>query len=191
MDESMKKIVQTYSCRITDDVRSQLTELMDTGKFATQNQMIETLVEAYLNPKKEKSRAKELESEIEKLKKDNEGFNLVNETLRKANQDLSKQNDALAEELKNVRSELNDVKSKLPSDNQMVIPVTEFERKVLESLCKRENQKRKRTDLNPEIFVMFVIEEMLVNANVFTIDVLSNSELNRIRRELQNDVNND
>lgn len=177
MDEMEKKIMQPYACRVTADVRNQLNELMDGGKFSTQNQLVETLIEAYLNPKKEKSKVKELEAinaeitaKYEKLLSDYDGLKILSNNY--------------VEKINVLVQELEAAKSKIPDVNTMVIPVTEFHRKVLQSLCKRENEKRKRTDLTPEIFVMFVIEEMLVNSNVFTIDVLSSSELKRIRNEL-------
>lgn len=178
MDEMEKKVMNTYACRVTNEVRNQLVELMETGKFSTQNQMIETLVEAYLNPKREKSKVAEITSKYEQLIADYEKLNNCRtelETVNNSNKEL----------VNKLTAELEDAKSKVPAQNTMIIPVTKFHRKVLQSLCLRENTKRKRTDLTPEIFVMFVIEEMLVNANVFTIDVLSNSELSRIKRELK------
>jgi chromosome segregation ATPase len=177
------KSLSTYSFRVTPDVKEQLEEIMEQGDFKTVNQMVEALTESYLNPKKMKSNQKELEQRIQEITAENEKLTRDYQAVKKGIEAIDTKHVEFLEEINTLTEALEAAKAKIPDENTMIIPVTEFHRKVLESLCKRENRKRNRTDLVPEIFVMFVIEEMLVNANVFTIDVLPSDELRRIKNE--------
>jgi polyhydroxyalkanoate synthesis regulator phasin len=184
-----ERALEQFTAKVTKNVKSELSELMDSGSFKTVNQMIETLIENYNLPRKvaEANTAKMIEIQ-----------NANNElTERCSNLDKSyisiveefeaqkAENECLRGKVEALNRKLSDAENKIPKENTMIIEVNEFQMKVLQSLCARENKKRKRTDLTPEIFVMFVIEEMLVNANVFTIDVLSSSELKRIKKEVE------
>jgi chromosome segregation ATPase len=186
MNENQKSSIQQYTAKVTTDVKRDLADLKSSGDFKTDSQMLESLIEAYNYPRKADAslndKIKALQLEISD--KDSQ----LAELERKCNDVISQLKEMDAE--KNIlEATVNDLQAEIPADDTMVIPVSPFNRKVLEVIAERENKNRKRTDITPEILPMFVIEEVLVKCNAFSIDALSNSEKRRIKEELQNENN--
>lgn len=69
----------------------------------------------------------------------------------------------------------------------ITVPVTERQRMILDYICGRENKARKRTDITPEIFVMFYIEDTLCKGNKFSMDCVPDSVLADIDKKLAAD----
>ena len=186
-DEKNKALTQ-FTCKVYPEVKEELGELMNSGSFSTANQMMETLIETYNFPKKANSANEKI---IAELKTKNEtltanydkllvDFQAMENDLQQANSG----NNSHSEEIATLKEQLQAAKSNIPGDDVMLIPITDYDRAVLQWMCDRENKKRKRTDLTPEIFLMFTIDELLVKGHKFTIDCVPDSVLRKIEKEL-------
>ena len=74
-DEIKKTKMEVYSARLSRETKENLAELQNSGDFTSVNQMFETLIEGYYNPKKAKDQAdkiQQLEEELTRFKTLNE-----------------------------------------------------------------------------------------------------------------------
>ncbi len=188
-----KKGLETWACKLLPETKEELTELKDKEGFQSYQQMIETLLERYLNPKKADESNSKL---IKELKDKNSDLTLSYDKLLSDYRELETQsglsqsgiesaNEAIAE----LEEKLQHALSMIPGENTMVVPVNPYQKKVLEVLSERESKKRKRDDITPKTLSMFVIDEVIVKCNAFTIDPLSGEEKRRIKLELEAENN--
>ncbi|MDD3687837.1 MAG: hypothetical protein PHE56_13880 [Bacteroidales bacterium] len=62
--------LEGWSCKLTKETKETLTELQNSGDFATVNQMMETLIERYYSPIKsqdQSAKITELETKLKEL----------------------------------------------------------------------------------------------------------------------------
>lgn len=187
-DEKEKKGLQQFTCKVYPDVKESLSELMESGDFKTQNQMIETLIETYNFPKKadEKNAKKiiELQQKNDELIANYDTLQADFIQLQNKYNELLSGNSSSSEQIKQLQEQLEVAKTNLPGSDTMVIPMDNYRRKVLEVVAERENEKRNRNDITPEILLLFIMDEIIINCNAFEFSALSGKEKRRIKEEL-------
>ena len=73
------------------------------------------------------------------------------------------------------------------SKSHILVPISPLERKCLEYLTERERKNRRRTDITPPVFFMYVLSEMLIKGNKFSIDCVPDSVIAKFEKELKDE----
>lgn len=191
MEENNEKkaTIEQYSCKVPRDVKEQLAELMGSGDFKTQGQMIQTLVENYYEPRKvDKANAESVKTLSAKIADYESDLNLmiseVNEEKTK-NASLSAEIETLKSTIEQLQKEAETRQSQTLPPTFTVVPTDQFQRFVLEYVAKRENKERKRNDITPEIIFAYMLDKFLIEGDMFCIDSVSDKVLKQLRQTVE------
>lgn len=171
--------LEGWSCKLTKDTKETLTELQNSGDFATVNQMMETLIERYYSPIKATDQSEtiaKLQAEIEKLNSTNaeliktltsfEELEIKNEKLQKDYDDLN----AIFEQVRNDRDQLEQdvinatVKGELPENGRVII-IDPLNWQILKFVAEREGKKRNQ-EWTPEDVINFFVHHRFEKGDV-------------------------
>lgn len=181
--ESNENVMVQYTAKVSKDVKARLLEIVNSGDFRTVNQVFETLLEAYENPKKIK------DENLLKIKDLTEENNKLSDELDLRLQEkikLQVENGNLLSDfgkLKDEKGKLQDEISNL-RETCLIFNISPLTKKILEYLSDRESKKRGR-DIPYQAIVMFTIEELLIKGNKFSIDCVPDSVINKLKKEVE------
>ena len=171
-DEIKKTKMEVYSARLSRQTKENLTELQNSGDFTSVNQMIETLIEGYYNPKKAKDQAgkiQQLEEELAKFKTLNEELSNsvdgISGTLKKyqeSNEAITAERNKLLEENLQLRESIET--SKLPPDTH-AIKIDPLNWEILKYVANREGKARNQ-EWTPEDVINYFIHHRFERGDV-------------------------
>lgn len=192
MSETNKEKLSTLGIRVNQYTLERFNQLKDDGAFDTSGQFLETLLERYSNPMKinEDNKKKvaelsqnliEMEAKIKQAFEDTEAKD--REIARLEGQIASQSNDN-----SDLSTKLEEMKAVMrKNDGCIAVPVTQLDRMCLDYLAQRENTARKRNDITPEVFFIYVLREMLIKGNKFSIPCVPDSKIAEFERRIKND----
>ncbi len=162
-DEIKKTKMEVYSARLSRETKENLAELQNSGDFTSVNQMFETLIEGYYNPKKAKDQAgkiQQLEEELAKFKTLNEELSNsvdgISGTLKKyqeSNEAITAERNKLLEENLQLRESIET--SKLPPDTH-AIKIDPLNWEILKYVASREGKARNQ-EWTPEDVINYFV----------------------------------
>lgn len=171
-DEIKKTKMEVYSARLSRQTKENLTELQNSGDFTSVNQMFETLIEGYYNPKKAKDQAdkiQQLEEELAKFKTLNEelsnSIDGTSGTLKKyqeSNEAITAERNKLLEENLQLRESIKT--SKLPPDTH-AIKIDPLNWEILKYVANREGKARNQ-EWTPEDVINYFIHHRFERGDV-------------------------
>jgi hypothetical protein len=157
MSEQNSKLEQ-FSQKLSYEVKRKLSELKDSGDFATWTQLLETLIERYYSPKeadkKNLKRIAELEEEVKKLN------GILEESQRKSAQENSR----LSEVNTGLEHDYNELlikHSELQQSHEACVLITPKNLAVLSYVAERETTKRKQP-IDKNMIVNFLLETRFI-----------------------------
>ncbi|MBN2776247.1 MAG: hypothetical protein JXR36_01310 [Bacteroidales bacterium] len=175
--------LEGWSCKLTKDTKETLTELQNSGDFATVNQMMETLIERYYSPIKAQDQSEivsKQEKEIESLKNQfhelQEKYNILREEKTNCSDDIGNLNSKIEEltsQLALVISERNQleqdvinatVKGELP-ENGRIIVIDPLNWQILKFVAEREGKKRNQ-EWTPEDVINYFVHHRFEKGDV-------------------------
>jgi DNA mismatch repair ATPase MutS len=171
---------ETVSFRLSSDLRERLSEIK--SDFGTQEEMIEELMNCYCLPN---SVNKENVSKIEELINLNNKLSEELDILRSKEQSskeflLSAENKI--ETLTKINKELTDELHK--HINCICVPTNEYYDHIWDYLCKRDS-KRYNLKLEPNMYIRFVVDKILIEGNKFAFDSVPNSVIKEAKKILK------
>lgn len=205
MDEVEKKskMIQITG-RVSQAVKDEFYELLESGGYETFCLFLEALLERYKNPIKINKdnvakisslqrTVEELESKIKTMEiEESSSIDYANEFQKKFDSLRAEHNAALAkiEQLERDKSTLEQTASeydtlKTETKGCISVPVSDLDMKCLKYMAERECRIRKRTDITPAKFFMYVVKEMLINGNKFSIDSVPDSVIAKFKKEIE------
>lgn len=171
-DEIKKTKMEVYSARLSRGTKENLTELQNSGDFTSVNQMFETLIEGYINPKKAKDQAgkiQQLEEELAKFKTLNEELsNSVDGTIgtlkkyQESNEAITAERNKLLEENLQLRESIET--SKLPPDTH-AIKIDPLNWEILKYVANREGKARNQ-EWTPEDVINYFVHHRFERGDV-------------------------
>lgn len=157
-DEIKKTKMEVYSARLSRQTKENLTELQNSGDFTSVNQMFETLIEGYYNPKKAKDQADKIQQLEEELAK----FKTLNEELNNSIDAITAERNKLLEENLQLREIINT--SKLPPDTH-AIKIDPLNWEILKYVANREGKARNQ-EWTPEDVINYFIHHRFERGDV-------------------------
>lgn len=171
-DEIKKTKMEVYSARLSRETKENLAELQNSGDFTSVNQMFETLIEGYYNPKKAKDQAgkiQQLEEELAKFKTLNEELSNsvdgTSGTLKKyqeSNEAITAERNKLLEENLQLRESIET--SKLPPDTH-AIKIDPLNWEILKYVANREGKARNQ-EWTPEDVINYFVHHRFERGDV-------------------------
>lgn len=201
MDE-VKKPAGDSTIKIRRATKNKFDELYGESGFANASMFMDELLEHWEYPIKENKELKDKEqqlkevgskmaertAEIENLKKDVTQRDAVIEDLKKQittlNQQLADQDSSHKAAIDELNAGYTSKREKTLKDH-ILVPVTPLDRMCLEWLAERERNERKRDDITVEIFFMYVVKEMLIKGNKWSVDCVPDRVIRQFKQELK------
>lgn len=207
MDE-VKKPAGDSTIKIRRATKNKFDELYGESGFANASMFMDELLEHWEYPIKENKELKDKEqqlkevgskmaertAEIENLKKDVTQRDAVIEDLKKQittlNQQLADQDSSHHAAIEELNAGYTSKREKALKDH-ILVPVTPLDRKCLEWMTDRERKERKRNDITVENFFMYVVKEMLIKGNKWSVDCVPDKVIRQFEQELKGKDNGD
>ena len=187
--------LEGWSCKLTKATKETLTELQNSGDFATVNQMMETLIERYYSPIKANDQSEKITELEKKLLEKKNLNNLSNENAKELEFQLNQTKEELeisiseCEKLVKERDELEQkyinesVKAELPENGHVVV-FDPINWEIVKFVAEREANKRKQPWTVDDVinyFIHFRFEKGTLNGDLNSV---SDSEIKKIKNEL-------
>ena len=202
----MKKPAGDSTIKIRRATKNKFDELYGESGFANASMFMDELLEHWEYPIKENKELKNKEqqlkevgskmaertAEIENLKKDVTQRDAVIEDLKKQ---ITKLNQQLADQDSSHKAAIDELNAGYTSKREktlkdhILVPVTPLDRMCLEWMTDRERNERKRNDISIEHFFMYVVREMLIEGNKWSIPCVPDykiREFEKIIKEKEN-----
>lgn len=201
MSEEPKKGADT-TIKIRRATKDKFDELYGESGFANTSMFVDELLEHWEYPIKKNKELEEKEkqlkelgskmaertAEIESLKKNvTERDNHINELKMQIDtlyQKLSDQESSHKSAIDELNAGYTSNREKTLKDH-LLVPVSQLDRKCLEWLAERERNERKRDDITVEIFFMYVVKEMLIKGNKWSVDCVPDRVIRQFKEELK------
>lgn len=184
---------RVLSLKVTSKTYDEFQQLRSEGQYPTAQLFMQELLERYSDPIVANKNNDELKAKLEELQAENEKLKEANIDLAKRMDDAGQLNQQEIERLKAditnyQQSEEHDRMGKeQTSKSHILVPISPLERKCLEYLTERERKNRRRTDITPPVFFMYVLSEMLIKGNKFSIDCVPDSVIAKFEKELKDE----
>lgn len=198
-DETRQPKLLQLSVKVNQATMERWKDNMQSGMFPTAGQFMETLInqyeENYSQPvrvnKENEEKIRQLQERIDTLLLENDQQQDQISKLENIISAGTKENETLRSRLSDSMDELSTIKSdnaiQAKMDEGIIrVPVEKLDRACLQWLADRENKKRKRTDITPEVFFMFAVKEMLIKGNKFSIPCVPDSVIKHLNMEIDN-----
>ena len=182
---------RVLSLKVTSKTYDEFQQLRTEGQYPTAQLFMQELLERYSDPIVANKNNDELKAKLEELQAENEKLKEANIDLAKRMDDAGQLNQQEIERLKAditnyQQSEEHDrMEKEQTSKSHILVPISPLERKCLEYLTERERKNRRRTDITPPVFFMYVLSEMLIKGNKFSIDCVPDSVIAKFEKELK------
>lgn len=184
---------RVLSLKVTSKTYDEFQQLRTEGQYPTAQLFMQELLERYSDPIVANKNNDELKAKLEELQAENEKLKEANIDLAKRMDDAGQLNQQEIERLKAditnyQQSEEHDrMEKEQTSKSHILVPISPLERKCLEYLTERERKNRRRTDITPPVFFMYVLSEMLIKGNKFSIDCVPDSVIAKFEKELKDE----
>lgn len=192
------KLVQ-LTVKVNQTTLDKWRDNLQEGMFPTAGQFMELLInqyeENYSKPvrvnKENEEKIRQLQERIDTLLLENDYLKEQLSKLESIIENGTKENETLRSRLSDSMDELSTIKTdnaiQAKMDEGIIrVPVEKLDRACLQYLADRENKKRKRTDITPEVFFMFAVKEMLIKGNKFSIPCVPDSVIKELKMEIDN-----
>ncbi|MCQ2272532.1 MAG: hypothetical protein MJZ72_07085 [Bacteroidales bacterium] len=184
---------RVLSLKVTSKTYDEFQQLRTEGQYPTAQLFMQELLERYSDPIVANKNNDELKAKLEELQAENEKLKEANIDLAKRMDDAGQLNQQEIERLKAditnyQQSEEHDrMEKEQTSKSHILVPISPLERKCLEYLTERERKNRRRTDITPPVFFMYVLSEMLIKGNKFSINCVPDSVIAKFEKELKDE----
>jgi hypothetical protein len=183
MAENSNNIMVQYTAKVTKEVKDRLLDIVNSGEFRTVNQVFETLLEVYENPKKIKD---DNLLKIKGLTEENDKFSTELDLRLKEKIELQVEKDKLLFDLGKLQDENGKLQNEISNlrETNLIINISPLTQKILEYLSDRESKRRGR-NIPYQAIVMYAVEELLIKGNKFAIDCVPDSVINKLKKEVE------
>lgn len=184
---------RVLSLKVTSKTYDEFQQLRTEGQYPTAQLFMQELLDRYSDPIVANKNNDELKAKLEELQAENEKLKEANIDLAKRMDDAGQLNQQEIERLKAditnyQQSEEHDrMEKEQTSKSHILVPISPLERKCLEYLTERERKNRRRTDITPPVFFMYVLSEMLIKGNKFSINCVPDSVIAKFEKELKDE----
>lgn len=192
------KLVQ-LTVKVNQTTLDKWKENLQEGMYPTAGQFMETLInqyeENYSHPirvnRDNEQMIKELNDRIAVLVSENDALTAKIGNAEKQLNELKERAAGMESELETTKKHLlcsdAELNERNEADNGVIrVPVDELDRACLQYLSDRENRKRNRNDITPEIFFMYAVKEMLIKGNKFSIPCVPDSVIRQLKNQIEN-----
>ncbi|MDX9696480.1 MAG: hypothetical protein RBT49_11880 [Bacteroidales bacterium] len=191
--------LEGWSCKLTKETKETLTELQNSGDFATVNQMMETLIERYYSPIKSQDQSAKITELEDLLAKKNEEIKSLNHSLSAVKTDSNTEFEKYKAEFLELTQKCETVileRDQLEQDlirakangelqeNEHVISIDPINWKILQFVAEREGKKRNQPWTPVDVINYFIhhrFERGDVNGGFNSVP---DSEIKKMKTEL-------
>ncbi|MDR0207042.1 MAG: hypothetical protein LBI45_07295 [Bacteroidales bacterium] len=179
MTETQK--TETYSCRLFPQTKKDLSELMASGDFQTQDQMFNTLLERYNNPMQinrgNQEKVTELQKEVIAIK---EHYDSQIEKERQNHVKLVREYDELKKEMEDLTPVAG-----VPAGGT-VLTLDPLNIQILNYVAIREGKKRKQEWTISDVVNFFIHSRFEIGSLNGDLSSVPDHIINQMRKELEN-----
>lgn len=190
--EAENEKLTTLGIKVNLSIKDRFDELKTDGSFDTNGQFLECLLERYANPLKvNKENEEKLRAANETIVKLRGELDAAQKQVSEKDSESAALNAKIEELTERCEQSVKDLNESYTSKHEtmmkdhILVPISPLERKCLEYLTEREKKERKRNDITPEVFFMYVLSEMLIKGNKFSIKCVPDSVIDKIKKELK------
>ena len=190
--EAENEKLTTLGIKVNLSIKDRFDELKTDGSFDTNGQFLECLLERYANPLKvNKDNEEKLRAANETIVKLRGELDAAQKQVSEKDSEIAALNAKIEELTERGEQSVKDLNESYTSKHEtmmkdhILVPISPLERKCLEYLTEREKKERKRNDITPEVFFMYVLSEMLIKGNKFSIKCVPDSVIDKIKKEMK------
>lgn len=190
--EAENEKLTTLGIKVNMSIKDRFDELKTDGSFDTNGQFLECLLERYANPLKvNKENEEKLRASNQTIAQMRGELDAAQQKISERENEIARLNNSLAQLSEQSDQSIKDLnesytnKHKTMMKDHILVPISPLERKCLEYLTEREKKERKRNDITPEVFFIYVLSEMLIKGNKFKIKCVPDFMIERFKKELK------